>query len=176
MPETEPRRTPRVLPARSPRPRTPRRALGSALLLLLVAWNALPARSEGTGTFSVNPSHSSDGVYQLEWTQTGRVRIEESTRPDFRGAVAIYEGTDRATTLSGRVNGLYHYRLVLLDHARAGAGDVTGPPSIQVEVAHHPLSRALGFFTLGLIVFISTVGLVAFGDRSAKAASGTRNG
>lgn len=138
-----------------------------------MVWNALPAHSEGAGTFSANPSHSTDGVYQLEWTGTGPVRIDESTRPDFRGAVAIYEGTDRATTLSGREDGLYHYRLVLLDRA---ARDGSGPPSIQVEVAHHPLSRALGFFTLGLVVFMSTVGLVVFGDRSATAASEARNG
>lgn len=155
---------PRRRPLGRPRLRTAPRP---AILLLGLACLALPARGDGSRTFSVNPSHSTDGVYQLEWTGPGPVRIDESTRPDFRDAVAIYEGRDRATTLSGRRDGLYHYRLVPLDRPGAPSGGGSGPPPIQVEVAHHPLSRALGFFALGLFVFLSTVGLVVFGDRRA---------
>ena len=165
MPEPEPRRPRRVLPLQGPR----RPAFGLPLsgAALFLAWICLasPAASQPAQTFSASPSRSTDGVYQLEWNGAGRVRIDEAKRPDFGDAVVIYEGTDRATTLSGRADGVYHYRLVPLDRP----GGAAGTPPIQVEVAHHPLSRALAFFTLGLVVFTSTVGLVVFGDRSAAA-------
>lgn len=152
-----------MLPLRGPRRPTLSLPLSAAALFLTWICLASPAASQPSRTFSASPSQSTDGVYQLEWNGAGRVRLDEATRPDFGDAVVIYEGTDRATTLSGRADGVYHYRLVSLDRP-GGAG---GRPPIQVEVAHHSLSRALAFFTLGLVVFASTVGLIVFGDRSA---------
>jgi len=169
LPEPEPRRTRGVLPALGPRRSPSRRPLAGAALVLASIWLASPATSQPSTAFSASPSHSTDGVYQLEWTRAGRVRIDESTRPDFGDAIVIYEGTDRATTLSGRADGIYHYRLVPVDPPGDGAEGVGSTPPVRVEVAHHPLSRALAFFTLGLVVFTSTVGLVVFGDRSAAA-------
>lgn len=147
------------------------------MLALLASPVALPARAETGSVFSASPERSSDGVFQLEWTRPGRVRIEQATRPDFGDAVVVYEGADRATTVTGRVDGLYHYRLIALDPLDASAGDEAHhAASLQVEVSHHPLSRALAFFALGFLVFASTVVLIVQGDRRANARTAAQHG
>ena len=147
------------------------------LLALLASSVVLPSRAETGPAFSASPERSSDGVFQLEWTHPGRVRIEQALRSDFGDAVVVYEGADRATTVTGRVDGLYHYRLIALDpldaSVEAGARRAT---SLQVEVSHHPLSRALAFFALGLLVFASTVVLVVQGDRRASTRTAAHHG
>ncbi len=147
-------------------------ALGIALSMPL----AVPASAENVATLSADPARSTDGVYQLEWTASGPVRIEESAEPDFRDVAVVYEGTDRATTLSGRLDGVYHYRLRSPAQPGAAAGAPSEVPPVRVEVVHHPLSRAFGFFLLGLVVFASTVGLVLFGDRRAGRETERRSG
>lgn len=170
----------RVLPSRrglASRARRPKPYALFALFALFGLSVESPASSDTGGTLSAAPIRSTDGVYQLGWTHAGRVRIEESARPDFGDAVIIYEGADRATTLSGRTDGFYYYRLVPLDGSAASAADgALRVEPIRVEVVHHPLSRALAFFVLGLVVFTSTVLLVVMGDRSASAPTEPRNG
>jgi hypothetical protein len=36
---------------------------------------------------------------------------------------------------------------------------------VTVTVAHHPLSRAVAFFTVGALVFLATLGLIVRGAR-----------
>jgi hypothetical protein len=109
-----------------------------------------------------NPSH--DGVYQLSWTAPGPVVVEASPDPDFSHAEVVYRGHDTASTLSGRPDGETWYRLLDADSNRVLAAPV------RVEVRHHPLSRALTFFTVGLVVFVATVVLIVRGDRATRMA------
>jgi hypothetical protein len=106
-----------------------------------------------------SPTPSRDGVFQLTWPDRGTVILEEAHRPDFSDAQPIYEGTDTATTLSGKADGDYYYRV------RATLGDASRADEVRVEVRHHPLSRAFAFFSLGAAVFIATVILIAYGGR-----------
>jgi len=147
---------------------------GSGRLALLLACGLLapslfgPSRAAAAQppepALHVAPSHSTDGTYQVHWDSRGRVRLEEARSRDFADVRVVYEGADQAATLSGRRDGTYHYRLVSL--AAQNRGEAA--PVASVEVAHHPLSRALLFFSAGLVVFTATVGLIVSGDRSAR--------
>ena len=155
--------------------RRPRLVLAGLVLSLVSARGAMAAGpdAEGAGSdgpatsieLSVSPSESADGVYQLSWTASGPVRIEESTQADFASVRVVYAGRDRATTLTGRRDGRYHYRARALasSGALAVGGAISAPVSVQVS--HHPLSRALLFFGVGGFVFVATVGLIVVGDR-----------
>jgi hypothetical protein len=125
---------------------------------LLAFASASPgASAEG---LQVHPEHSSDGVYQLSWDSSGEVVIEESRDGSFEAPNVVYRGPDRAATLTGRPDGRYFYRLRSLASHRADT------ESARVIVQHHPLSRALAFFAVGLLVFTATVVLVLRGAES----------
>lgn len=141
---------------------TPALALAAALAVVGLA---LPAAG-----FEASPSTSSDGVYQLSWASDGTVVVEESRDEAFRDARVLYRGTDLATTVTGRSDGVYFYRL-----RRVEGGDASAPV-LRVVVAHHPLSRALAFFGLGAVVFGSTVVLVVRGSRDTAVERGGRDG
>ena len=105
------------------------------------------------------------GYYQLKW-QNGdehvRFVIEEADNPAFDDAHRLYQGQDRATVITGRPDGIYYYRARIV-----GTNGSTGAWSdtVKVEVDHHPLSRALGFFSVGAIVFIAILVAILIGNR-----------
>jgi hypothetical protein len=115
----------------------------------------------------VEPLLSHDGVYALSWTAPGEVVLEEARDPSFAEVRVVYRGADKGTVLTGRSDGVYHYRV----RPVAGAG---GPgASVTVEVEHHPIGRALGFFAVGLFVFVSTIVLVARGPEGGEESGGS---
>jgi len=141
-------------------------------------------------TLSASPDSSSDGVYQLRWETDARVVvIEEAPTARFERPTVLYRGRDRATVVTGRVDGVYHYRLRRAEDRAAGSdrgaarGEGRGDPRAVdapvalahtvVRVQHHPLSRALGFFAAGLFVFVATVWLVVRGPEEAEASPRT---
>lgn len=69
----------------------------------------------------------------------------------------IYEGGDRATTLSGLADGSYRFRL-------SADGGAPGP-EFDLTVAHHPLSRAFGFFGAGAVMLAVLIVLLVAGAR-----------
>lgn len=87
----------------------------------------------------------------------------EVTSPSDGGRRIIYRGPDRATVLSGMSDGARIYRA-----GEIGAdGEILAwSEPVTVEVAHHRLSRALGFFAVGAVVFFSTLALIVHGARS----------
>jgi hypothetical protein len=134
-------------------------------LLTLAATASLAANDVGNDAgFHVNQNPSHDGVYQLSWTAPGPVVVEASPDADFTHAEIVYRGHDTASTLSGRPDGETWYRLLDADSNRVLAAPV------RVEVRHHPLSRALTFFSVGLVVFVATVVLIVRGDRATRMA------
>jgi hypothetical protein len=102
------------------------------------------------------------GYYRLSWTaDTPQVTIEETT-PDSGATTTLYTGPDRATLISGQANGTRIYRAGEI--AANGRISAWSEP-VTVTVAHHPLSRALGFFAVGALVFLATLALIVQGAR-----------
>ena len=138
----------------------------AALLLPVQAARAepgSPAASPASGwSLTSSPAQSSDGVYQLVWEGAGEgdLQLEEAPSERFAQPRVVYRGPDRATVVSGRADGEYHYRLRTLD------GDTPGEPLAYttVTVGHHSLARALSFFAAGLFVFVATIVLVLRGS------------
>ena len=110
---------------------------------------------------------SNAGYYQLHWAnqKPGDFILEESMTPDFTDAKTLYHGPDTATLVSGRKNGTYYYRV------RSAKADGDWSNAVEVKVAHHPLSRAFMFFSLGALVFIATLTMVVRGNLTHRPSS-----
>ncbi|WP_020399722.1 hypothetical protein [Kordiimonas gwangyangensis] len=80
--------------------------------------------------------------------------LEENVSGNWR---PVYDGPDRATTLSGRADGDFTFRL-------KADGQLVGDP-MSFTVAHHPLSRAWAFFAVGAAMFVALVGVLLRGSR-----------
>lgn len=119
---------------------------------------------------SASTETSDTGSYQLTWSAEGprAVTVQEATRADFSDASTLYRGGDGATVVSGRFDGVYHYR------ARRGAGPWSDP--IEVTVAHHSLTEAFAYLGVGAIVFLATVALILGGHRRHRREHGAAPG
>lgn len=82
--------------------------------------------------------------------------------PDFTDSKTLYQGPDTATLVSGRKNGTYYYRV------RSEKPGSDWSNAVEVKVAHHPLSRAFMFFSLGALVFVATLTMVVRGNLAHK--------
>ena len=140
-------------------------------LLIAVGLSLLPCPASAVG-LDAKPSRSTDGVYQLSWESKGEVLLEEARDPGFTDSRIVYRGRDQATTLTGRRDGVYYYRLSFASAASIGGSSEKGlsarrtersPVPLQVRVEHHSLLRALSVFAVGLAVFAATVRLVLAG-------------
>ena len=108
-------------------------------------------------TLEFDTSLSSEGYFVLNWTTApdavAPVVIQQSLDAGFGAPVNIDVPANGAITLTGFDNGTYYIRA-----QQAGAAD---SDTVVVEVAHHSLSRAFGFFLTGLILFqILTVTII----------------
>ncbi|WP_019623855.1 fibronectin type III domain-containing protein [Thioalkalivibrio thiocyanoxidans] len=117
--------------------------LPASLLLLLL----LPLAALAEPRFDDPPTDSRDGGFTLEWNAEGAVELERASGPDFDDARVIYRGGDTSSVISGLPDGEYRFRL------RAEGADDWADEA-RVEVAHHSLARAFGFFALGGAVFL----------------------
>lgn len=138
----------------------PGRFLVAALLLLL----CVPSLSFAV-ELKADTDVASAGYYQLKWTTADdsvTVELQEADNARFENAESLYQGRDRARIVTGRPDGTYYYRARAIDDTGA-----TGAWSdiVKVQVKHHPLSRALGFFTVGAIVFLSILIAILIGNR-----------
>ncbi len=115
------------------------------LLVLALVLLAGPALAEPR--FDDPPEHSADGGFTLHWEAPGAVVLERASGPDFDDARVIYEGGDTSSVISGLPDGEYRFRLRVAD-ADAWSDRIT------VEVEHHSLARAFGFFAVGAAVFL----------------------
>lgn len=107
------------------------------------------------------------GNYQLRWVHESPMvqayRLERANNPLFTNSVVVYEGADRATVISGRGDGVLHYRV----RAQFADGNVTEwSETTSVTVQHHPLTQAFLLFALGALVFVATTLLIITGNRS----------
>ncbi|MFQ5535506.1 MAG: hypothetical protein ACE5EM_11875 [Sphingomonadales bacterium] len=107
---------------------------------------------------------ASAGFFRLLWeTDAERVELQESKHATFENARILYQGSDRATVVSGKPDGTWYYRIRAIGKGQAGPWS----KAVVVTVDHHSLTRAIGFFVLGLIVFIGILFVIVGGARQA---------
>ncbi|QKT03766.1 fibronectin type III domain-containing protein [Ectothiorhodospiraceae bacterium 2226] len=133
------------------------------LLLLLP-----PAAVAQVPVLTVSEDVARAGYYRLDWSGAvagagARFVLQRAADATFAEAQTVYRGLDSARVQSGVPDGTYYYRVRV--EGPEGAGPWSAPR--RVEVAHHPLPRALGFLGVGLLVFLMTLGLIVSGARAA---------
>lgn len=143
------------------------RAVFIGALLLIAPFCAASAQSSlPTPQLSSNTGVATAGFYRLSWQtpEAEDIQLQEADNPNFADAALWYQGPDDASAISGKPDGTWYYR------ARVIRDDRSGPRSeaVKVAVAHHPLSRAFMFFTLGVVVFISTLLMVISGTKRGR--------
>lgn len=111
------------------------------------------------------PQTSDRGAYKLSWEGAGGegATYTLSELSDGAAPVVLYQGTDQATTVSGRVEGVYRYRL----EVARGAADAAAQ-TCEVSVEPPPTPLVAGLFSAGLVVTAATVFLVLRGHRRAR--------
>ncbi len=103
---------------------------------------------------SVDNTIATAGFFRLSWeTDAESVELQEAASPDFRKTTTAYSGPDRATVISGKSDGTWHYRVRVSAHGEPGPWS----DPVSITVAHHNLGRALIFLALGFIVFVAIV-------------------
>jgi hypothetical protein len=101
------------------------------------------------------------GAYRISWKgpDGALYRLEENGK-------LLYQGPHTASTVTGRQAGVYDYRVgVLSDNAQQVQ---TWSEPCQVDVSPPSLALALTLFSLGLIVFLSTLILIVRGHRKHR--------
>lgn len=100
---------------------------------------------------------STAGYFQLNWQDESEQSflLQQSSQADFHDPITLYQGPDQATVISGLPDGDYYYRVANEDHQWS--------KPVKVTVKHHSLTKALGFFGLGAIMFIVMVTLLIKG-------------
>jgi len=138
------------------------------------------ASEQANVTLSSDTELSTAGYFRLNWSidhselqnsaaEKPDFELQQATQPDFADAFTLYQGPDQATVISGLANNIYYYRVRVADNP-------TWSDKLRVEVKHHSLTRAFGFFGLGIVMFIVTVIVLLKGTRLTSASSDTRHG
>jgi hypothetical protein len=109
------------------------------------------------------------GFFQLSWeADAKRVELQEASSLAFREPTTLYIGPDSKSVISGKPNGSWYYRVRALNvHDQNLQASAWSEP-VTVLVAHHDLSRALMFLSLGIIVFIGIVVVIVRGEGAAR--------
>ncbi|MBF0264966.1 MAG: hypothetical protein HQL46_06800 [Gammaproteobacteria bacterium] len=117
--------------------------------------------------FSITSSTqiSQDGTLSLSWEIPSNYQIElqkKSSRTSEK-YITIYRGHDTSTVLTGLSNGQYSYRARLIN-SNGSFGQWT--ENLNIQVQHHPLTRAFSFFFIGLIVFLGIISVIYLGNKA----------
>ncbi len=149
--------------------------MGLAALCAAAESLAPPVLNGGEGRLASNA-----GYYLISWeaaeespsafSEAMVFEIEESVDSDFAAPVLLYRGKDLSKSMSGAPNGTFFYRARVSDPV-SGRQSAWSEP-LQVDVAHHSLTRAFSFLGMGAIVFIGTTTLIFAGHRKAKGEDG----
>jgi hypothetical protein len=149
-------------------------SLSFGIVLLLVAGPAsgrLMAQPEAHPVLTGGASSqvATAGFYTLSWpplspggTQS-LFELAESTSLDFSDERVVYRGPDEATTVSGKPDGIYYYRIRTVSAVDEPVSSWSQPHEVSVQ--HHSLRRAFSFLGVGAFVFIATLVLIVQGHR-----------
>ena len=102
------------------------------------------------------------GYFRLNWSaptsanNQNQYELQRADNPSFTQAKTVYIGPDEATVISGLPDKHYFYRVRMVD-----TNEWSQP--VGVEVKHHPLGRAFGFFALGAIMFVIMIAVLIKG-------------
>lgn len=143
----------------------------AVVLVCLIPAGPIPAQDQQPVPRLASDSDiASAGFFRLIWeTDVERVELQESKHASFKNAHTYYKGPDRAIVISGKPDGTWYYRIRTTGKGAAGPWS----EAVLVTVDHHSLTRAIGFFVLGLIVFLGILIVVIRGARQAvKAETG----
>lgn len=124
-----------------------------------------------TGAFQLSWATDSPNTLTFELVKT-RLGAESTAQTTAAGDEAVrsrtvYTGADTARFESGLPDGAYRYQIRALD---ADAHVVGASEPVVVNVSHHPLARALGFFALGALVFAAISAWVFRADTRTRCA------
>jgi hypothetical protein len=111
---------------------------------------------------SITPATSTTGTFDLRWQGAADAGYELEERRPNQPARIIYRGRDTARVVTGLPNGQYAYRIRDIQQKVADGWSETH----TVLVQHHSLTRALTFFTIGLLVFLATLAVIIRGEGS----------
>lgn len=117
---------------------------------------------------SASSGISTDGTLDLAWSggpdDVASWELEESV---VGGSVPVVmdAGPHRASARSGLADGSYAFRVRAV-REDGGRGAWSAP--VTVEVRHHPLGLAFGFFGVGAFVFLATAVMVVRGHARAE--------
>jgi len=89
---------------------------------------------------------------------SSQYELQQADNKEFTNPKTVYVGPDEAAVISGLPSQLYFYRVRL-----ANKNEWSTP--IQVEVKHHSLVRAFGFFALGAGMFAIMIIVLIKGAR-----------
>lgn len=127
----------------------------SGLLLFAYLWlSQINITHAYTLTLLSDTQTATAGYYQLRWELPGApddVRYHLQERNNTTEFATIYEGSDVASVISGKADGVYEYQILASSVTLA---DTVQGNTISVTVAHHSLTHALILFALGLFVFL----------------------
>lgn len=126
--------------------------------LLLIALLALPAGGVlAQPVLQTDTTLATAGYFRLTWPgASGEFELQQAGTDDFQDARLIYQGPDTASVVSGLPDGDYFYRV-------RQRGETRWSETLHIEVRHHPLNRAFGFFLLGAVMFAATLGILLHG-------------
>ena len=131
------------------------------LVALFTCLTTVSARAITAPTLHSGTSLSTAGYFQLSWSGQDSVlkqyELQQATQNNFSDARTFYRGPDEATVISGLGDQKYYYRV---RHENSAWSN-----TVEIEVKHHPLSRAFGFFALGALMFVATVIVLVKGER-----------
>ncbi len=140
------------------------------LICLMLLFPAATSLAEDRAPFRIDltPNRSNDGMARLSWSleEGAKVQIEQDLDPGFAEPRSLYQGSDRASVITGLPDGAYHYRGRRM--YPDGSTSAWSEP-VTLEVKHHTLARAAFFFSVGALVFLATTALILIGNRRTGA-------
>jgi len=130
-------------------------------IIVIVFAAFLPQPASATGPqLDSDTTLSTAGYFRLTWHDApgAEYELQQSRSNSFDDARTLYHGRDQASVISGLADGHYYYRI-----GNTATGQWSKP--LEIEVKHHPLTRAFGFFSLGAVMFLATLGVLISGTR-----------
>jgi len=117
------------------------------------------------GELSVQcPGGSDTGAFRIAWQGPDGATFRLVEQSPHGGEKTLYEGSELASTVSGRGAGVYSYRVGV---AQPGAVASWSAPC-TVQVAPPSFALALSFFATGLLICAATIFVIIRGHRAHR--------
>lgn len=131
---------------------------GSRWLGLLLVFLMPCTLAQTAPTLQSDTTESREGYFVLSWSSSDNsadiLQLQQADNVTFTAARNREIPATGALTLTGFANGDYYFRV-----GQPGNWSDT----VTVRVNHHSLARALGFFAVGLVLFIVLCGAILHG-------------